>query len=249
MCKPSPVVLITGASRGIGAAAARLFAHEGYRVVVNYHHSQAQAEALCAALNEQTPGIALALRADVADAAQVHAMVQAAEQHFGQIDVLICNAGIAHQGLFTDLTDRQWHDLFATNVDGVFHACRAVLPGMIHRKQGRMITLSSMWGITGGSCEVAYSATKAAIIGFTRALAKEVGPSGITVNCVAPGVIATEMNHNLDEDTLNALAEETPLQRIGYPEDVARALLYLASEGAAFITGQVLQVDGGMVIG
>ncbi len=242
-------VLITGASRGIGAAAARRFAAAGYRVAINYHRSRERAEALCEALNMQYPGCAILAAGDVSDSVQVAEMVRMVENAFGRIDVLICNAGIAQQSLLTDVTDQQWRSLFATNVDGVFHACRAVLPGMIHHKYGRIITVSSMWGITGGSCEVAYSATKAAIIGMTRALAKEVGPSGITVNCVAPGVIDTEMNGNLDAETLLALAEETPVERIGRAEDVAEAMLYLAAPGAGFVTGQVLQVDGGMVIG
>lgn len=242
-------VLITGASRGIGAAAARAFAQAGYQVAVNYCQSPERAEALCRELNALRPGCALTVAGDVSDSGQVKAMVSQVEAAFGQIDVLVCNAGIAKANLFTDISDEEWRRLFSVNVDGAFYACRAVLPGMIHRKAGRIITVSSMWGLTGGSCEVAYSATKAAIIGLTRALAKEVGPSGITVNCVAPGVIDTEMNGNLTAEDLDVLREETPLERIGQPEDVAKAMLYLASDGAGFITGQVLPVDGGMVIG
>lgn len=242
-------VLITGASRGIGAATAAVFARAGYQVAINYKSSRQQAEALRDRLNGAWPGCAECFPCDVANSTEVAEMVRQVEGKFGQIDVLVCNAGISRPNLFTDISDGEWRELFQVNVDGVFYPCREVLPGMIHRKAGRIITVSSMWGLTGGSCEVAYSATKAAVIGLTRALAKEVGPSGITVNCVAPGVINTEMNAALDEEAMAALQEETPLERIGQPEEVAKAILYLASEGASFITGQVLPVDGGMVIG
>ncbi len=242
-------VLITGASRGIGAATAAAFAQAGYQVAINYKSSGERAERLCRSLNQARPGCAACFPCDVSDSAAVSEMVRQAEGTFGRIRVLVCNAGISHPNLFTDISDGEWQELFHVNVDGVFYPCRAVLPGMIHEKEGRIITVSSMWGLTGGSCEVAYSATKAAVIGLTRALAKEVGPSGITVNCVAPGVINTEMNAALDEASMAELKEETPLNRIGQPEDVAKAILYLASEGANFITGQVLPVDGGMVIG
>lgn len=240
-------VLITGASRGIGAACARRFAAAGDRVVVNYRHSEAEALALVQEI-ETAGGAAMAVRADVGDPEQVRRMVDNVLEKFCQLDILICNAGIARQQLFTDITDEDWRDLFRTNVDGTFYCCRAVLPHFIHRKAGRIVTLSSMWGITGGSCEVAYSATKAAVIGLTRALAKEVGPSGITVNCVAPGVIDTEMNGNLTPADLEALREETPLERIGTPEDVAESVFFLASEGARFMTGQVLSPNGGILI-
>lgn len=236
------VVLITGASRGIGAATARRFAAGGYKVVVNYHHSKDQAEALAAEIG------GVAIQADVADPVEVQKMVDNVLEKFCQLDILVCNAGIAQQKLFGDLTDADWRRMFAVNVDGTFHAIRAALPHFIHRKAGRIVTMSSMWGQTGGSCEVAYSASKAAVIGLTRALAKELGPSGITVNCVAPGVIATEMNANLDEEAMAALAEETPLGTIGRPEDVAEAVWYLASDGARFVTGQVLAPNGGLVI-
>lgn len=236
------VVLITGASRGIGAAAARRFAAGGCRVVVNYNRSRAQAEALA----EEIGG--WAIQADVSDPAQVQSMVDNVLDKFCQLDILVCNAGIAQQKLFGDLTDEDWRRMFAVNVDGVFYTIRAALPHFIHRKAGRIVTVSSMWGQVGGSCEVAYSAAKAAVIGLTKALAKEVGPSGITVNCVAPGVIATEMNANLDGETMAALAEETPLGVIGRPEDVAQAIWYLASDDAGFLTGQVLAPNGGLVI-
>ena len=236
------VVLITGGSRGIGAAAARRFAAGGDQVVINYCQSREKAEALAA----ETGG--WAVKADVSDPAQVQKMVDNVLDKFCQLDILICNAGIAQQKLFGDLTDQDWRRMFAVNVDGMFYAIRAALPHFIHRKRGTILTLSSMWGQVGGSCEVAYSAAKAAVIGMTKALAKELGPSGITVNCVAPGVIDTEMNANLGPEDLAALAEETPLGSIGKPEDVAEALWYLASPGAKFVTGQVLAPNGGLIV-
>ena len=236
------VVLITGASRGIGAAAARRFAAGGDKVVINYCRSRERAEALAAEID------GWAVEADVSDPEQVRNMVDNVLDKFCQLDILICNAGIAQQKLFGDLTDQDWRRMFAVNVDGMFYTIRAALPHFIHRKQGRILTLSSMWGQVGGSCEVAYSAAKAAVIGMTKALAKELGPSGITVNCVAPGVIDTEMNANLGPEDLAALAEETPMGVIGRPEDVAEALWYLASPGAKFVTGQVLAPNGGLIV-
>ena len=236
------VVLSTGGSRGIGAAAARRLAAGGDKVVINYCRSKEQAEALAA----ETGG--WALQADVSDPEQVRKMVDNVLDKFCQLDILICNAGIAQQKLFGDLTDQDWRRMFAVHVDGMFYTVRAALPHFIHRKEGRILTVSSMWGQVGGSCEVAYSAAKAAVIGMTKALAKELGPSGITVNCVAPGVIDTEMNANLTREDLESLAEETPLGTIGRPEDVAEALWYLASPGAKFVTGQVLAPNGGLVV-
>ena len=235
-------VLITGASRGIGAAAAQLFANRGYRVAVNYHRSRREAEALAGELG------GIAVQADVSDAAQVQKMVDNVLEKFCQLDILVCNAGIAQQKLFGDLTDADWRHMFGVNVDGMFYTIRAVLPHFIHNKAGRIITVSSMWGQVGASCEVAYSASKAAVIGLTRALAKELGPSGITVNCVAPGVIATEMNAHLDASALETLREETPLGAIGTPRDAAESSCFLASEAAQFITGQVIAPNGGLVI-
>ena len=188
---------------------------------------------------------AACFQADIADSAQVSAMARDAAAFLGHIDALVCSAGIAQQKLFTDTTDEDWRKLMATDLDGVFYACRAVLPGMISRGSGRIITVSSVWGVQGASCEVAYSAAKAGVIGLTKALAKEVGPSGITVNCVAPGVIDTDMCACFDAETKQALADETPLGRLGTPEDVAESILFLAGSHARFITGQVLGVDGG----
>lgn len=240
-------VLITGASRGIGAACARRFAEAGYAVAINYHRSEGAALALAEELTTQGHK-AITVRADVADLDAVGRMVDNVLEKFCQLDILVCNAGVANQSLLTDVSEEMWRRIFAVNIDGVFHCCRAVLPHFVHRKAGRIVTISSMWGITGGACEVAYSASKAAVIGFTRALAKEAGPSGITVNCVAPGVIDTAMNEALSEADLSALREETPLGVIGTPEDVAESVFYLASDAARFITGQVLSPNGGILI-
>lgn len=185
---------------------------------------------------------------DVAQREQVQAMTAAFLRDFGRIDVLVCNAGIARQELFTDITEAGWREVMGVDLDGVFYCAQAVLPDMLHRKAGKIITLSSMWGQVGASCEVAYSTAKAGVIGLTKALAKELGPSGITVNCVAPGVIDTEMNGNLSQDIKDELAEETPLERLGTPEDVAQAVWFLASSAGDFFTGQVLAPNGGLII-
>ena len=240
-------VLITGASRGIGAETARLFAQKGWAVAVNYRNSRDAAEELVSEIRKNG-GTALAIPADVGDPEQVEALFRTAERELGQIEALVNNAGIAQQKLFTDLTDEDWDELFRVDVKGVFLCCRRALPAMIRRHRGVIVNISSMWGQVGASCEVHYSAAKAAVIGLTRALAKEVGPSGIRVNCIAPGVIQTEMNGNLTPETLEALKEETPLELLGDPADVAKAAWFLTSEDSAFITGQVLGVNGGMVI-
>ena len=185
---------------------------------------------------------------DVAQREQVQAMTAAFLRDFGRIDVLVCNAGIARQELFTDITEASWREVMGVDLDGVFYCAQAVLPDMLHRKAGKIITLSSMWGQVGASCEVAYSTAKAGVIGLTKALAKELGPSGITVNCVAPGVIDTEMNGNLPQDIKDELAEETPLERLGTPEDVAQAVWFLASSAGDFFTGQILAPNGGLII-
>ena len=239
--------LITGASGGIGAATARAFAQAGHGVALHYHRGEEKAMALAQELRGLGIPV-LTLAADLSQEDQVRAMVDNVLENFCQLDNLICCAGLSHVGLVSDITPAQWRQLFGVNVDGVHHCCRAVLPHMIHRKRGCIVTVSSMWGQVGASCEVAYSATKGAVIAYTKALAKEVGPSGIRVNCVAPGVIDTEMNAHLTQEDLDALADETPLGRIGAPEECAQAILYLASEGASFITGQVLAPNGGLII-
>jgi len=236
--------LITGASRGIGSAIARQLAKDGFRVIINYNASEREAQLLISELNNTNSIKCIALQADVSDRAQVEAVFAAA----GGIDVLINNAGIAQQKLFTDLTEQDWDRMFDVDVKGVFHCCQCALPYMIHQKHGKIINISSMWGQVGASCEVHYSAAKAAVIGLTKALAKEVGPSGIQVNCIAPGVIQTEMNAHLDESTIEELKEETPLGVIGTVQDIADAVSFLAGEKADFITGQVLGVNGGIVI-
>lgn len=242
-------VFITGGSRGIGAAAVRAFAAKGYDVAFTWHTNKDRAQAVLEQARKLwKPGRFLALQADAADPEATRAAVAEAESQFGRLEVLVCNAGIAQQKLFTDLTDEDWRRMMASDLDSVFYACRAVLPGMIRRKYGRILCVSSMWGQTGGSCEVHYSAAKAGVIGLCRALAKEEALSGITVNCVAPGVIDTDMMAGFTADDKAALAEETPVGRLGTPAEIARTLLFLASPGSGYITGQVIGVNGGLVI-
>lgn len=231
--------LITGGSRGIGAAIVRALAAKGWQVAFCYKTSQDAARQLA-----QETG-AIAIRCDVTDSAQVREMVKTAIRQLSHIDLLVNNAGVAWQGLLTDMTDQQWHTVLDTSLTAAFLTCREVLPGMVSRRSGRIINISSIWGRVGASCEAAYSAAKAGLIGLTKALAKEVGPSGITVNCLCPGVIRTDMLACYTEDDLTALADETPLCRLGTPEDVANAVCWLAADEAGFITGQVIGVDGG----
>ena len=238
---------ITGASRGIGRAIAKKMAMEGYCVGVNYLKEKEKAESLV----EELRGLgceAMAVQADVSDAAAVTSAIRAVEREFSPIQLLVNNAGIAQQDLFQYTDAALWRRLFAVNVDGAYNTIQAVLPEMIRRQSGTIVNISSMWGLRGASCEVGYSATKAAIIGLTRSLAMELAPSGIRVNCVAPGVIRTDMVEQLGEETMDALREQTPIGRLGTPEDIAAAVAFLASENASFITGQVLTADGGYIL-
>ncbi len=244
MCKTA---LITGASRGIGRETAILFAKSGYNVIINYLNSESSALSLCDQLSEYKNKI-IAIKADVSNSKQVKKMVETAKNSFGKIDVLINNAGIAQQKLFTDISEHDWDNMFNINIKGMYNCCKEIVPMMIHEKSGKIINISSIWGITGASCEVHYSASKAAVIGFTKALAKELGPSNINVNCVAPGIIDTDMNGSIDKTTLDILKDETPLGVIGKCENISHTILFLASDNASFITGQVVSPNGGFVI-
>ncbi|MBO7196297.1 MAG: 3-oxoacyl-ACP reductase FabG [Clostridia bacterium] len=235
-------VLITGGSRGIGRAMVELFSANGYKVAFTYKNSESKAKSVAEATG------ALAICADSALESDILSAVKLAEEHLGHIDCLINNAGVASFSLFTDITLEQWNEHLAVNLTGAFLYSKAVIPSMVSRKSGRIINITSMWGITGSSCEVHYSTAKAGLIGMTKALAKELGPSGITVNAIAPGLIATDMNGTLDEETVNGIAEETPLMRIGSADEVAGAALFLASEAASFITGDVMNLSGGYIM-
>ena len=235
--------LVTGASRGIGAEIARELSKAGYKVLVNYLNNKEKAEALA----EEIGGYAFC--ADVSDYAQVEKMLAEARNLFGGIDVLVNNAGVAlPQQLLSDTTEAQWDRLFDVNVKGAFNCTKAITDDMVTNHSGSIINISSIWGITGGSCEVAYSASKAALVGFTKALAKELGTAGIRVNCVAPGVVDTDMNAHLSAEDIASLKEETPLGNVGTPSDIAKIVVFLASDDAKFITGQVITADGGMTI-
>lgn len=234
-------ILIIGGSRGIGAEAVRHFARDN-KVVFTYFRSELEADSL-----RQETG-ATPVRCDVKFSNSVKVAVDKAFEVLGTIDVLICNAAISDINLFTDIGEERWEEVIDTNLNGVYYSINYVLPAMISRKKGSIITVSSMWGQVGASCEVAYSAAKAGVIGLTKALAKEVGPSGIRVNCVAPGMIDTEMNRELDEEAVQAIADDTPLCRIGTTSDVVKTMDFLAGESSEFITGQVIGVNGGLVI-
>ena len=240
----SKTALITGGSRGLGAATVRLFADRGYQVAFLYKEQDQAAMKV----SEETG--ALALRCDVTDRDTLKESIKAARTYLGakRFDVVVCNAGISESGLFTHMTDEEWHRLSETNLNGAMYTAKYALPEMISEGRGSIVLVSSMWGETGGSFEVGYSTTKAALIGFAKSLAKEVGPSGVRVNVVAPGVIDTDMCREYSDDIINQLIEEVPLGRIGRGEDVAKAIFFLGSDEADYVTGQVLGVSGGFYI-
>lgn len=240
----SKVALVTGGAKGIGSAVVKRLLKDGFKVAFTYNNSYEKAQSL---VNE-SGDFCRAYKLDITDSNAVNTVVAQVEKDFGEIFVLVNNAGIAEQALFTDITDEMWHKMLDTNLSGAFYCSRAVLKYMINRKSGKIINISSIWGEIGGSCEVHYSASKAGLVGMTKALSKEVGLSGITVNCVSPGVILTDMTSHFDGETMNALKDEIPLNRIGTPEDVAGAVSFLASKDADFITGQALAVNGGMSV-
>lgn len=238
--------VITGSSQGIGRQIALEFAKNNYAVVVNYNKSKNEALELIEKI-KKLGSTSIAVQADVSKFQEAQKLIDLSLNEFGKIDVLVNNAGISLQKIFQDVSEAEWKNLFAVNVGSIFNCCSCVLKDMISRKSGKIINISSIWGMVGASMEVHYSASKAAVIGFTKALAKELGPSGINVNCVSPGVIDTKMN-NFDQETLAELKNETPLGKIGTALDIAKTVLFLVSSGADFITGQVISPNGGFVI-
>jgi len=236
-------VFITGGTRGIGRKIAQSFLDKGYKVAITFEKSEEIANEM-----ENKYSNLIAIKCDVAKGEEVKNAVKKCSAIFGGVDILINNAGVSQQKMLCDVSEEEWDRMFNVNVKGMFNTVKEVLPHMIHQKKGKIINISSIWGLVGASCEVPYSASKAAIIGFTKALSKEIGPSGICVNCIAPGVIDTDMNSIHDEETMNELKEETPLGRIGKTDDVANLALFLAGEESSFITGQVISPNGGFVI-
>ena len=241
------IALVTGSSRGIGRAIARELAREGWKVCINYRVRRDCAESLLEEISA-FGGEAMIYGADVSRREEVNAMVAAVKEKWGAVSLLVNNAGVAGQALFQDVTDELWHRYFSVNVDGAFHAIQAVLPPMLREHEGCIINVSSMWGLRGASCEVTYSCTKAALIAMSRSLALELAPTNIRVNCIAPGVIKTDMLDALPAEVLPQLAEETPLRRLGTPEDIAHLAVFLASNKSSFITGQVITADGGFIV-
>lgn len=237
-------VFITGGTRGIGKSCAEVFLNKGYSVVITYEKS----DGIAFEMQNKYQKKLKAIKCDVADSIQVKNAFEQIAKTFGGVDILINNAGISNEKMLCDVTEEEWNRIFDVNVKGIFNTVKEAMPYMVHQKSGKIINISSIWGMVGASCEVPYSATKAAVIGFTKALAKELGPSGICVNCVAPGVIDTDMNKMHGEDVMDELKEETPLGKIGTAEDVAKTVLFLSESDSDFITGQVISPNGGFVI-
>jgi 3-oxoacyl-[acyl-carrier protein] reductase len=240
-------VLITGSSRGIGRATAKKFASEGYNIIINYYKNKDKALSLLENLLSSGTNT-IAVQADISNRKQVEAMFEEGYKKFGKIDVLVNNAGISDITLFTDITEKQWKRIFDVNVNGMFNCCQCVLPKMISEKAGRIINIASIWGLVGASCETHYSATKGAIISFTKALAKELGPSNILVNAIAPGAVDTDMNIDISKESLERIKYETPLEIIAKPEEIANVVYFLSTEESKLITGQVINPSGGFVI-
>jgi len=240
-------VIVTGASKGIGAATAILFAQKGYNVVINYNDSYESASLLCKSLASHGYSVMMQ-KANVANRLEVELMVKETLYKFGTLDVIVNNAGIAHQALITETDEVDFDKIIDINLKGVFNCCKCVIPSMISKQSGKIINISSMWGEVGASCEAAYSASKAGVIGLTKALAKELAPSGICVNCITPGLIETSMNSNLTVEELASFVDEIPLGRMGNADEIAAAIEFLASDKADYITGQILGVNGGYVI-
>lgn len=238
-------VLVTGASGGIGYAAAEKFALSGYSVAVHYHTAKETAQRLCETLNSNGC-TAKAFCADVSDETDVENMFSEIEKTLGGVDILVNNAGISQIKMINDVSSDEWQKMFDINTKSAFLCSKRAISHMVRNRWGRIINISSMWGISGASCEVPYSASKAGLIGFTKALAKELAPSGITVNCVAPGFIDTKMNAHLSQDEISDFVSEIPVMRIGTPYEVAHAICFLAHDDSGYITGQTLAVDGGM---
>lgn len=238
--------LITGAARGIGNAIARALAETGDQMVLHYHHSAAQVEELARELEGQGVEITLC-RADLAEKEEIARMLEELREKGLEIDLLVNNAGTSEWGLLCDLSDSRWEEVLEINLSSAYRLMRSVIPSMLRRKKGVIVNVASMWGLCGASCEAAYAASKAGLISLTRSLARELGPSGIRVNAVAPGIIRTDMMKSFSEDEIRALAEDTPLGRPGEAREVAAAVRFLASDEASFITGQTLVVDGGFL--